>query len=212
MRLPLTLACRRGERDRGRLVAVELRGRLRRRNVHARSGCGRFALARARSRARDVVVRCRPVPMGGQRLLRRAAVLRCGRLHRLRQSGACRQRDAARGDRQLGVPVEDHEPVRPPARPPLLTLQPPSLAFKGPAWHFASHARCSQGHYRLSRPGRQRSAGDLRADRAHVHVRPLRAAGLAADAAPASLRERSGCAWAVHFRRGGMPRCARSGT
>ncbi len=47
MRLPLTLACRRGVRVRGRLVAVELHGQLPRRDVPARSGCGRFALARA---------------------------------------------------------------------------------------------------------------------------------------------------------------------
>ena len=40
------LACRRGERDRGRLLAVELRGQLRRRGVPAWSVCGRFALAR----------------------------------------------------------------------------------------------------------------------------------------------------------------------
>jgi hypothetical protein len=58
---------------------------------------------------------------------------------------------------------------------------------------------------------RQRAAGDLRADRAHAPVRPPRAAGLAADAAPASLRERSGCAWALHLRRRRMPGCARSG-
>jgi hypothetical protein len=43
----LARACRRGERDRGRLVAVELHGQLRRRDVPARSGCDRFALARA---------------------------------------------------------------------------------------------------------------------------------------------------------------------
>ena len=55
--------------------------------------------------------------------MRRAALLRCGRLHRLRQSGACRQRDAARRDRQLGVPVEDHARVRPPAGPPRTSLQ-----------------------------------------------------------------------------------------
>ena len=45
------LACRRSERDRGRLVAVELHGQLRRRDVLARSGCGRLALARDRGRA-----------------------------------------------------------------------------------------------------------------------------------------------------------------
>jgi hypothetical protein len=138
------------------------------------------------------VVCCRPVPMGEQRRLRRATVLRCGRLHRLPHSGACRQRDAARGDRQLGVPVEDYTRVRPPAGPPLSPLQPPSHAFKRPAWYFASHARCSQGHRRLPRPSWQRAADDLRADRAHVPVRPLHAAGLAADAAPASQRERVG--------------------
>jgi hypothetical protein len=58
---------------------------------------------------------------------------------------------------------------------------------------------------------RQRAADDLRADRAHVPVRPLRAAGLAADVAPASMCEHSGCAWVVHLRCGRMPRCARSG-
>ncbi len=42
---PHTKLCRRGELDRGRLVAVELHGQLRRRDVPARSGCGRFALA-----------------------------------------------------------------------------------------------------------------------------------------------------------------------
>jgi hypothetical protein len=111
-----------------------------------------------------------------------------------RHGGACRQRDAARGDRQLGVPVEDHErvrpPARPPARPPLSSLLPPSHAFKRPAWHFASHARCSQGLRRLPRPGRQRAADDLRADRAHEPVRPLRAAGLPK---PAGLLCRYGC-------------------
>jgi hypothetical protein len=168
--------------------------------------------ARARSCPRDVVVRCRPLPICERRRLRRAALLRHGRLHRLRHGGACRQRDAARHDRQLGVPVEDHETVRPPADPPLSPLQPPSHAFKRPAWHFASHARSSQGHRWLPRPSRHRAADDLRADRAHESVRPLRAAGLAADAAPASQRERSGCAWAVHLRRSRMPRSARSGT
>ncbi len=44
---PHTKLCRRGERDRGRLVGVELCGQLRRHDVPARSGCGRFALARA---------------------------------------------------------------------------------------------------------------------------------------------------------------------
>ena len=199
MRLPPMLAraraCRRRERDRGRLVAVELHGRLRRRNVPARSGCGRFALSRARSWPCNTLVRCRPLPICGQQRLRRAALLRCGRLHRLRHGGACRQRDAARRDRQLGVPVEDYGTVRPPADPPLSPLQPPSHAFKRPAWHFASHACCSQGHRRLPRPSRQRAADDLRADRAQRPVRPLRAAGLAADAAPASQRERSSCAW-----------------
>jgi hypothetical protein len=120
---PHTELCRRRELDRGRHVAVELHGRLRRRDVPARSRCGSFALARARSWPGNTVVRCRPVPMGEQRRMRRAAVLRCGRLPRLRQSGACRQRDAARGDRQLGVPVEDHEPVRPPAGAPRSSLQ-----------------------------------------------------------------------------------------
>jgi hypothetical protein len=45
--LTLAVACRRREHDRGRLVAVELHGRLRRHDVPARSGCGRFARARA---------------------------------------------------------------------------------------------------------------------------------------------------------------------
>ena len=53
---PHTKLCRRGERDRRRLVAVELHGRLRRRDVPTRSGCGRLALWRARSGPRDVVV------------------------------------------------------------------------------------------------------------------------------------------------------------
>ena len=110
--LALALACRRGERDRGRLVAVELRGRLRRHDVPARSGCGRFALWRARSRPCAIVVH--------------------------RHGGTYRQWDAARRYRQLGVPVEDHERVRPPADPPLSTLQPPSLAFKRPASNFMS--------------------------------------------------------------------------
>jgi hypothetical protein len=73
--LKLALACRRGERDRGRLVAVELHGQLHRHDVHARSGCGRFALSRARSWPCDVVVRCRPLPICEQRRLRCAAVL-----------------------------------------------------------------------------------------------------------------------------------------
>ncbi len=41
----IALACRRGEHDRGRLVAVELHGQLCRRDVHARCRCGRLALA-----------------------------------------------------------------------------------------------------------------------------------------------------------------------
>jgi hypothetical protein len=131
--------------------------------------------------------------MGGQWLLRRAAVLRCGRLHRLRHGGACRQWDAARGDRQLGVPVEDHERVRLPADPPLSSLQPSSPTVSArPGTSRAPHARCSQGLYQLPRPSRHCAADDLRADRAHVPVRPLRAAGLAVDAAHASLRERVG--------------------
>jgi hypothetical protein len=44
---------------------------------------------------------------------------------------------------------------------------------------------------------RQSAADDLRAERAHVAVRPFCAAGLAADAAHASQRERRGCAFAV---------------
>ncbi len=71
---------------------------------------------RARSWPCDIVVRCRPcrpLRICKRRRVRRAALLRCGRLHRLRRSGACRQRDAARRHRQLGVPVEDHETVRP---------------------------------------------------------------------------------------------------
>ena len=47
------LACRRSERDRGRLVAVELHGQLRRRDVPARSGCGRIARARLHRSARQ---------------------------------------------------------------------------------------------------------------------------------------------------------------
>jgi hypothetical protein len=130
--------------------------------------------SRARSWPCDVVVRCRPLPMGGQRQLRSAAALRYGRLHRLRQSGACRQRDAPRGDRQLGVPVEDHETVCPPADPPLSSLRPPSHAFKRPVWYFASNAQCSQGPRPLPRSSRDCAADDLRADRAHVPVRPTR--------------------------------------
>ncbi len=90
------------------------------------------------------MVRCRPLPMGGQRQLRRAATLRCGRLHRLRHGGACRQRDAARGDRQLGVPVQDHERVRPSADPPRSSLQSlhpacyaPGLVLHEPPTHAA---------------------------------------------------------------------------
>ncbi len=188
--LTLALACRRRERDRGRLVAVELHGQLRRHDVPARSWCGRFALARARSRPRDVVVRCRPLPICKRRRMRRAALLRHGRLHRLRHGGACRQRDAARGDRQLGVPVEDHARVRLRAYRRSRRCSRRPTPFQRPARYFASHARCSQGHHRLPRPSRQRAADDLRADRAHGAVRPLRAAWLAADAAHASLCER----------------------
>ena len=80
--------------------------------------------SRARSWPCDIVARCRPVPICGQRRLRRAAVLLCGRLPRLPHPGTCRQCDAARRDRQLGVPVEDHENVLPPARRlPLSSLQ-----------------------------------------------------------------------------------------
>ena len=60
-----------------------------------------------------VAVLCRPVlPVRERRRMRRAAVLRDGRLHRLPHGGARRQRNAARRDRQLGVLVEDHARVR----------------------------------------------------------------------------------------------------
>ncbi len=133
--------------------------------------------SRARSWPCDIVVRCRPVPMGEQQRLRRAAVLRCGRLRRLRHGGACRQRDAARRDRQLGVPVEDHASVRPPVDLPLSSLQPPShiLCARPVFTVFTSHSQCSQFLHRLPRPSRQRAVDDLRADRAYGHVRPLRA-------------------------------------
>jgi hypothetical protein len=100
--------------------------------------------SRARSWLCDIVVRCRPLPRGGRRQLRRATLLRCGRLPRLRHGGASHYWDAARRDRQLGVPVEDHERVRPPAGPPRSSLQSlhpacyaPGLVLLEPPTHSA---------------------------------------------------------------------------
>ncbi len=171
--LTLALACRRRERDRGRLVAVELHGRLRRRDVHAQSGCGRFALAHNHH---NVYVTswcaaepCQSASDGECDVPRYCAAgdyIDCGRagpviggtLPEAIGSLACRSKITSVC-----------------ARPPLS----PSHASKRPAWYFAFHARCSQGLRRLPRPSRQRAADDLRADRAHIPVRPLHAAGLA---------------------------------
>jgi hypothetical protein len=78
--LTLALACRRSERDRGRLVAVELHGRLCRRDVPARSGCGRFALARDRCRAPlwCAADPCQYYDDGRCAVLRRCAMGDCG--------------------------------------------------------------------------------------------------------------------------------------
>jgi hypothetical protein len=305
--MPLTLACRRGERDRGRLVAVELRGRLRRRDVPARSGCGRIARARA-----IVAVRhCGALQTRAN--LRATAAATCrGSAPRettstaarwgLSSMGRCPTRSAAW---RAGRRSRDCAPLQPPSHaltrfcmvlhepsthaahriikgyPGLVGSLPPTISalttltwlcalFARPGsppmrrmrrfvWAWAVHLRCGRMP-RLARSGacprtasparssrasrrspgwptcapryrpcglpadsrvlngraaaqgpqrepllRQRAADDLRADRAHCHVRPLHKAGLAADAAPASQRERSGCTWAVHLRRSRMP-------
>jgi hypothetical protein len=203
MRLPLTLAlaCRRGERDRGRLVAVELHGRLRRHDlqndVHARSRCGRLA----RARAIDALRRCGALQTLANMQTTAAATCRgpapgattsTAAERGLSSAGRCPRRSAAW---RAGRRSRACAPVRRPAA--LVPTEPPSHAFKRPAWYFASHARSSQGHHRLPRPSRDCAADDLRADRAHAPVRPLRAAGLAADAAHALLCERVGCSFSV---------------
>ncbi len=214
MGLPLTLACRRGERDRGRLVAVELHGRLRRRDVPARSGCGLFCtLGRARDRGRAMwwcaAEPCQYPSDGSCDVPQYCATgdyIDCGTVGPV-VSGTLPDAIGSLACRSKITRLC----ARPPTRRSRRCVRPPTR-FKRPARYFASNARRSQGHHRLPRPSRQRAADDLRADRAHDAVRPLRAAGLAADAGPASQRERSGRAWAVHLRRGLTPRCARSGT
>jgi hypothetical protein len=133
MRLPLTLAlvCRRRECDRGRLVAVELRGRLRRRDVPPRSGCGRFELARAvvavqHCGALQNLANMRATAPATCRSTALRATTSTAARRGLSSAGRCPRRSAAW---RAGRRSRDCAPAR---RPPLSSLQPFISRLKAP--------------------------------------------------------------------------------
>jgi hypothetical protein len=172
MRLPLTLACRRRERDHDRRVAVELHGQLRRHDVHAWTRCGRFALTRDRGRATlwcaaDPCVSASDGDCDVPRYCAAGDYIDCGAsgpvvngtLPDAMGSLTCRSkitRVCARPPARRSCPCNVHPTPQAPRMHDYYTFQ----------------AECSQGHHGLPRPHRHCAVDDLRADRAHVLVRP----------------------------------------
>jgi hypothetical protein len=268
MRLPLTLALacrRRGERDCRRLVAVELHGQLRQRDVPARSGYGRFARARAivavrycgalqtRANIRATApATCRSTalrattstaaPWGlssAGRCPTRLAAWRAGR-----RSRACApaRRPAAAAATPLSAGPCTSPPTHAARRviagyPGLVGSVPPAISalsaltflcvpFARPGSPPTRRLLCCAsaaaargrsifgaaapffvrdqglGHEPLLR---QRAADDLRADRAHAPVRLDSGRARRRCGCLRHCLQRSGCAWAVHLRRGRTP-------
>jgi hypothetical protein len=141
--LTLALACRRRERDRGRLVAVELHGQLRRHDVHARSGCGRFArvhviLALRHCGALQTLVYLRATAAATCRGTVPRATTSTAARRGLSSAGHCPRRSAAW---RAGRRSQDCAPARRPAAlaaaATLPRLSAPGLVLHEPPTHAA---------------------------------------------------------------------------